>query len=134
MKQLAIPNAGISGCSTVWGQPLHGHSTDSTDTVCVQTNAKPCRVWFITLASLANVATVMGYTTLQEHVLCIAWLKQAKAPLLLVSLAPGTLLGLSPDLTPTVQGKPAGRTMTGFKTRREKETLCFLALISEKPK
>lgn len=85
------------------GHILHAHSTDSTDTAC------GCRVWFITLASAGHVATVMGYTTLQEHVLCIAWLKQAKAPLLLVSLAPGTLLGLSPDLTPTVHGKPAGR-------------------------
>ena len=63
-----------------------------------------CRVWFVGLGSVPGVAKTFGYTEVHAQVLCIAWLEQAKAPLLLVSLTSQTLLGLSPDLASAAQG------------------------------
>ena len=56
------------------------------------------------LGSLPRVAKTVGYTEVHAEVLCIAWIEQGKAPLLLVSLASQTLLGLSPDLASAAQG------------------------------
>lgn len=56
------------------------------------------------LGSVPGVAKTVGYTEVHAQVLCIAWIEQAKAPLLLVSLASQTLLGLSPDLASAAQG------------------------------
>ena len=63
-----------------------------------------CRVWFVGLGSVRGVAEAVGYTEVPAQVLCIAWVEQAKAPLLLVSLVSQTLLGLSPDLASAAQG------------------------------
>ncbi|KAA6420486.1 MAG: hypothetical protein FRX49_09647 [Trebouxia sp. A1-2] len=62
------------------------------------------RVWFVGLGSVPKVAKAVGYTEVPAPVLSIAWVQQAKPPLLLVSLAPQTLLGLSPDLASAAQG------------------------------
>lgn len=56
------------------------------------------------LGSVPKVAKAVGYTEVPAPVLSIAWVQQAKPPLLLVSLAPQTLLGLSPDLASAAQG------------------------------
>ncbi len=56
------------------------------------------------LGSVPGVAKTVGYTEVHAQVLCIAWVEQAKAPLLLVSRASQNLLGLSPDLASAAQG------------------------------
>ena len=55
-----------------------------------------------------EVARVIGFLPLRDRLVSMAWVRQAKSSLLLLSLASDTLMGLLPDLSQLPEGDPPG--------------------------
>ena len=61
-------------------------------------------MWFIR-TDATNAIQVTGYFNIEGDVLGMTWMSEAKAPMLLLSLASGMLEGMTPDLTKTTAGQ-----------------------------
>lgn len=57
------------------------------------------------MAGSPDVARVVGYFPLPDRLMCMAWVKQAKTSLLLLSLASDNLMGVLPDLSQAHEGE-----------------------------
>ncbi|KAL3135521.1 hypothetical protein ABBQ38_006001 [Trebouxia sp. C0009 RCD-2024] len=62
------------------------------------------RIWLLAMTGSQDVARIAGYVPLTDHLACMTWVKQASTPLLLLSLASDTLMGLLPDLSHAPEG------------------------------
>lgn len=63
-----------------------------------------CRMWFIRIDA-TDAIQVVGYFNIEGDVLGMTWMSEAKAPMLLLSLASGMLEGMTPDFTKPTAGQ-----------------------------
>lgn len=78
-------------------------------------------MWFINTAEAESIA-VVGYFDIEGDVLGMCWMSEAKAPLLLLSLASGMLQALTPDFSQAHTGESDCTLTVGFDFSRHTGT------------